>query len=295
MALDQSDIDNFLETLVVQGKSPQTLDAYSRDLKDFAPFPKSTSATTNENVRDYLRDIEKRGLSARTQARRLSALRKFYRFLLQRDEIKEDPTADISLPKLPKSLPKSLTENEIKALLEACQGEGPRDIRLQAIMTLLYATGMRVSELIHLKVADVTGDDVELIEVTGKGGKTRLVPLGETAKIMVQRYLKESHKFFTKKGSAEWLFPTSHGGGPVTRQRVFQLLQEAGRKVGLEISPHQIRHTFATHLVENKADLRAVQLMLGHSDLATTQVYTKVAGKRMKEALEQNHPLNKAK
>ncbi len=292
MSLEQIHIDRFIEMLaVVQGASVNTVQAYTQDLNDFSPFVNSALSTTPEEIQVYLQDLNKRQLSAKTQARRLSCMRKFYRFLLERNDIQKDPTMMVHLPKLPKALPKALSQSDIKKLLEAVQGSHPNQVRLRLVLELLYATGLRISELVSLKMSDVISGEGKTLRIIGKGDKTRLVPLGKKAAETLSLYTKQARPFFNKQG--DWLFPSTQPNKALTRQRLFQIIQEAGQSVQLKLSPHHLRHTFATHLLENDADLRAVQQMLGHASMATTQIYTKVANKKMKEALEKHHPLSK--
>lgn len=292
--LESRHVEYFLENLAVaEGASMNTVYAYGSDLDDFAKHcKKSVVEITELDVLDYMVEVSKQGKSARTQARRLATLKKFFGFLLLQGILEQDPTVNMKSPKIPKTLPKSLSEEQMSQLLMNCAGDKVRDVRLRTIMELLYATGLRVSELLQLKLSDVDQENGSFLRVTGKGEKDRLVPLGERAYLSLKYYIEYARPKFTRGYSSEWVFPGSKGSA-MTRQRVFQMLRKAGEGIGVKkLSPHDLRHTFATHLLGNDADLRSVQLMLGHSDLATTQIYTKVVEKHMKELLRKHHPIN---
>jgi integrase/recombinase XerD len=230
-----------------------------------------------------------KGASAKTQARHLSTLRGFYRFLVEKEIIKRDPTARVARPKVGKSLPKAVSQNQAQAVLGTAFGDTPEQLRLKALLTTLYATGMRVSELLALTITDVEMGKGDVLRVLGKGEKTRLVPLGKYAYDILLHYIQQARPSLGGQKS-DYVFPSPHSSKPLTRQRLFQLVQKAGQQAGIKISPHGLRHSFATHLLENEADLRSVQLMLGHSDLATTQIYTAITDKRKTEAMDK-HPL----
>lgn len=291
--LETRHIEAFLDKLKVEdGLSPNTIVAYRRDLADFAAFLKVHKMVVSAaSIQAYLATLTDSALSARTQARRLSALKSFCRYALRDELLDSDPTLGVTMPKLPKSLPKALSMNEMQALLAAQQGTDPETLRRRTIIETLYATGLRVSELLSLRVSDVLTAEGKMLRILGKGHKERLVPLGNHAAATLEAYLRRSRRCFDK-GATDWLFP-SRNGRALTRQRLFQIVRQAGQLAGLELSPHQLRHTFATHLLENEADLRSVQLMLGHADLATTQIYTHVVEERVKSVLEQAHPLGR--
>lgn len=279
--------------LVARGMSANTLAAYKRDVADFMAFSANRVAVNAGTVEAYIADLARRGQHPRSVARRLSALRSFYRYLLEQGAVAEDPTQEAASPKLPKSLPKALSGAEMKRLLEVAEGAQPEQRRLKAMLYLLYAAGVRVSELVGLTTAAVDEAlEQGLLQVTGKGDKTRLVPLGEAAATTVQAYVCEGRSRLPGAGSP-WLFASPQNGRALSRQRVFQLIRAAGEMVEVRVAPHHLRHTFATHLVEHDADLRAVQLMLGHASLNTTQIYTKVASDRLRDTLETYHPLSK--
>lgn len=289
MQLDNRHVAAFVEYLQVEvGASPNTVAAYRRDLKNFMAYT-GTKDVNQSLMNAYLVYLHEEGLTARTQARRLSALRQFFRFLVRREVLDSDPSQNIEPPKLPKSLPKSLSQEQIARLIESVQGEQPEDLRARAIIETLYATGLRVSELIKLRMTDIKSHEGKVLQVTGKGGKTRLVPLGKRAASTLSAYIDKARPSFASKPN-DWVFP-SRSDKHLTRQRLFQIVQQAGQGLGVEISPHQLRHSFATHLLENEADLRSVQLMLGHADVATTQIYTHVVESQLKNTLETFHPL----
>ncbi len=231
--------------------------------------------------------------SPRSNARRLSALRQFYGYALQKGWIENNPTQDIPAPKLPQSLPKALTTTQVEQLLAAPLGHSPAEVRLRLILFLLYASGMRVSEMAGLTLHDVQQAEGPWLLVTGKGSKTRPVPLGPIGQEMLATYLREARSRL-RGAQGPWLLAGPSGKRPLTRNRIFQLVQEAGQRVGVKVAPHHLRHTFATHLLEGNADLRSVQLMLGHASLNTTQIYTKLNTQRLKSALDNHHPLNQA-
>ena len=295
MKITQGLVEAFLEELVVSGGlSHNTVIAYQRDIQDFQNFLQNHNKenATPETIRSYLAYLSENNRGPRTQARRLSALKHFFRFVIRQGYAQEDPTVGVEMPKMPKSLPKALSLAEIEHLLNyQVEDMTKEQTRRQAIVELLYATGMRVTELTYLKIPDLILDEEATIRISGKGDKERIMPLSERTIGALQTYM-EKNAVKQKKGQTPWLFP-SRQGRPLTRQRVFQIVRESGQAVGLELSPHHLRHTFATHLLENDADLRSVQMMLGHTDLTTTQIYTKVINDRLREVLEQKHPLAK--
>ncbi|HEX2859684.1 MAG TPA: tyrosine recombinase [Alphaproteobacteria bacterium] len=287
----------FLEHLRVgRGLSANTEASYQLDLQDYFKHVPDGLKADKAVIENYLNGFAKRKepLSASTQARRRSSLRSFFKFLVERGWAAENPTLRVTVPKKPLRLPKALTESEVRRMIEFAAGEAPMQLRLQAILTLLYGSGLRISELAGLKVADIQQGEMQLIQVTGKGDKTRLVPLGNVAAVAVAAWLEKGRPRLGGSGSV-WLLPGPSGKAPLTRQRLFQLIKETGAGCGVKLSPHHLRHSFATHLLEHDADLRAVQLMLGHASLNTTQIYTKVASNRVKNVLETYHPLAKGR
>ena len=295
-------LEAYLELLIAErGVSPNTLAAYRRDLEDTADFlaDRDTSAravldtATSEDLFRYLRHLDKQGMTARTASRRLSALRQFYRFLYSDGLRADDPTSILESPRQGRSLPKILSEDDVGRLLDTAEGhDGVEGARLRALVELCYATGMRVSELVSLPLATVQRD-LEVLIVRGKGNKERVVPLSMPARAAVRAYLDVRDAFLPEGISSPHLFP-GRGGGHLTRQRFFQLLKQLARDAGLDprkVSPHVLRHAFATHLLHHDADLRSVQQMLGHADISTTQIYTHVLDERMRRLVTEHHPL----
>lgn len=294
-------LDAFLTSLLAErGASLATREAYRRDLMDLYRFLLSQRSTLETagpaELRLWLAAQQKAGLEGSTQARRLSALRQFYRFLLSENEIKSDPTAQLLAPKTTRRLPGVLSEQEVVRLLDAAQGLAPDQLRLTALLELLYATGLRVSELVTLPL-EALEQQGRFVRVKGKGGKQRLVPLTPPALRALTAYLPIRTHYLGKNprpAGQKLLFP-SGGAAALTRQRFAQLLKELAVKAGLapgKVSPHKLRHAFATHLLSHGADLRAVQKLLGHADIATTQIYTHVLPARLQQAMA-NHPLAK--
>ncbi len=294
---DSALIEAFLEMLSAErGARVNTLDAYARDLDDAREHVRSgLRGAGPEAIEAYVAGLTKRGLSPATARRRISALRQFYRFLLQDNVRADDPTSRLDAPKRARSLPKTLSVDEITALIDAA--ESPRD---RALIELLYGAGLRVSELVSLpmRAAPRPGQDHMIIE--GKGGKERLVALGGPALAALAAHLEARAGALPKveaqrEKAQRWLFPSaSAADGKLTRRRVAQILEAAAVKAGISparVSPHVLRHAFATHLVEGGADLRTVQTLLGHADIATTQIYTHVAEGRLKTLVETKHPL----
>lgn len=277
-----------------------TIAAYRRDLADAAQFLRQRrhdlGAAGPDDLRAYLGFLADQDLAPRTQARRLSALRQFYRFLVEDGRRKDDPTASLDAPKLGRPLPKLLSEEEMVQLIEICRGlDGAEGARLLAMIELLYATGLRVSELVRLPLA-VMMRDQPFLTVRGKGGKERLVPLNPPAKAALAIYLERRPRFLSTGTTSPYLFPSRGKEGHLTRQRFGQMLKEIGPKAGIDparISPHVLRHAFATHLLDHGADLRSLQKMLGHADIATTQIYTHVQQERLKTLVEAHHPLSR--
>ena len=284
-------LEAFLEMLTAErNAAANTLSAYRSDLEDCSAFAasrgESLAAARTETLRAYLGSLAAAGLSARTAARRLSALRHFFLFLL-RDGIRtDDPAEGIDAPKLPRGLPKLLSEPEVDALLAAAAARPPEQARVMvAALEILYATGLRVSELLELKVSALPRDGVVLI-VRGKGGKERLVPLSDTARDAAAALVAGRPK--------GWLFPGGKPGRALTRQGFAQTLKLVALEAGLDpvrVSPHVLRHSFASHMLARGADLRSLQLLLGHADIATTQIYTHVLAERLQRLVEAHHPL----
>jgi integrase/recombinase XerD len=305
-------VNLFLDMLAAeQGAGENTLDAYRRDLEDFSGFLAGSgqgfAAVETEVLRNYLADLDSRGFKSSSVARRLSALRHLFRFLLNERIRSDDPAAILSGPKRGRGLPKVLSIPDVdrlltraKALTETPETTAPqrlRAIRLYCLMEVLYATGLRVSELVALP-ASAARRDARMIVVRGKGNKERLVPLNEASRQAMADYLAaiEALKSDKKKGAAssKWLFPSFGESGHLTRQHFARDLKELAASAGLAprlVSPHVLRHAFASHLLHNGADLRIVQTLLGHSDISTTQIYTHVVEERLKSLVRDLHPL----
>ena len=301
-------IEAFLEMLSAErGAADNTLESYRRDLVDFSTHTKARRATLVEidagDIRDYLATLADRGLAASTSARKLSALRQFYKFLYAEGTRTDNPTTVIDSPRQGRPLPKTLSVDDVEKLLDCARAmvEKSRDskklnaLRLNCLVEIIYATGLRVSELVALPVSAALSDD-RFLYVRGKGGRERLVPLSEPAVQSMQAYLAALN--VRLKGRADdqpWLFPSRGASGHLTRQRFGQELKELGIAAGIEpqrLSPHVMRHAFASHLVAFGADLRSVQQMLGHADISTTQIYTHVLDERLKQLVQDHHPLS---
>ena len=282
---------------VERGAAANTLDSYRRDLTHFSDFFGADVATAgDEDIRRYLDHLHRAGMAASTAARRLSALRQFYRFLYADGVRQDDPSKAIDSPRRRRPLPKILSEDEVDQLLRAARERpGPEGVRLVALMEVLYATGLRVSELVSLPYPAVHGDQRFLV-VRGKGDKDRVVPLGHPALVALTQYDLVRKRFIRRQEDAKWLFPSRSKGGHLTRQRFSQLIKQLSADAGVapsKVSPHTLRHAFASHLLANGADLRAVQKMLGHADISTTQIYTHVLQERLRSLVETRHPLNR--
>lgn len=309
---DQILIDRFLEMILTErAASINTIESYRSDLEQFiASVPRISHDilinATKDDLRKYLAILEKSNFAASTASRKLSCLRQFYKFLFAEGIKADNPSVDLESPRIGRSLPKLLTEDQVTRLLGVAQEDAKcsnrlEDIRLWALLELLYATGLRVSELVSLPMA-VFRSGEPYIYVRGKGDKERLVPLSERALVAVSSYIDVMTSAKDSKGKLKfsrgnkWLFPSRGKHGHLTRHRFAQLLKTLGAKVGLSpasLSPHVVRHAFATHLLANGADLRAVQKLLGHSDISTTQIYTHVLEERLKSLVQSKHPLVK--
>ena len=298
---DSALIEAFLEMLSAErGARANTLDAYARDLEDArAEVRGGLKSASAEAIEAYVAGMARRGLAAATVRRRISALRQFYRFLLGENVRGDDPTSRLDAPKRARSLPKTLSLEEIERLIAAA--ETARD---KALIELLYGAGLRVSELVSLPLRTAPKAGQAHMVIEGKGGKERLVALGRPALLALEAHLAARAGALPKveaqrERAARWLFPSaSAADGKLTRRRVAQILEAAAVKAGISparVSPHVLRHAFATHLVEGGADLRTVQTLLGHADIATTQIYTHVAEGRLKTLVETKHPLAKKK
>jgi integrase/recombinase XerD len=295
-------VEAFLEMMAVERASAKnTLTAYGKDLSDAQAFlgarKNSLAAASAEDVEAYFNALSDRGLSPATAARRRAAVRQFYRFVLGEGWRSDDPSRRVEAPKKGRPLPKVLSREEVDRIIAAAAArDGAQGLRLGCMVELAYASGLRISELTALPLSVLARDPAYLI-VKGKGGKERLAPLNAAARSAVKAYL-EIRKTFLPKGDAAnpWLFPSRGKSGRLTPRRFAQLLDEAAADAGVDparVSPHVLRHAFATHLLEGGADLRVVQKLLGHADISTTQIYTHVAGDRLREVIETKHPLAK--
>ncbi|HVV64167.1 MAG TPA: site-specific tyrosine recombinase XerD [Rhizomicrobium sp.] len=295
-------IEAFLDMMGAErGASANTIAAYRRDLLDFCMRADARLCGRDE-VKAYLAALSKAGVAASSQARKLSALRQFFGYLYAEGVRKTDPTTAIDSPKQSRPLPKVLTHEDIEALIDAARrraAESAEGARLLCLVETLYASGLRISELVGLPLA-AARDRSGLLLVKGKGGKERLAPLNPVARRAIADYLAVRERFLpegeARRAAERFLFPSRAGEGHLTRRRCHQLLKALALEANVDpdkVSPHVLRHAFATHLVEGGADLRSVQTMLGHSDIATTQIYTHVARDRLTAAVEAAHPLSR--
>ena len=288
-------IDWFLDGIWAErGLSENTLRAYRTDLlalhRRLVKREVNLLDTTEADVLEYLAWRVGQGVKPRSTARQLSTFRRFFRYLLREGTITEDPTAQVAMPKVGRGLPHTLTEDDVNALLAAPAVADPLGHRDRTMLEMLYATGVRVSELVNLKLSQVNLNQ-GVLRIIGKGDRERLVPLGDEAQDWLDRFVRGPRAEILYGRQTEYLFPTRRGG-PMTRQSFWYLIKRHARKAGIRkpISPHTVRHAFATHLLNHGADLRVVQLLLGHSDVSTTQIYTHVARERMKELHARHHP-----
>lgn len=292
---DDAIIERFADALWVErGLSANTLSAYQTDLRQLARWLATRGlgllGARREDLLEYLVELHGTGRKARSAARVLSALRQFYRHALRENWIRSDPSAEIDSPKLGRPLPKSLTEAEVETLLAAPDLDKAEGFRDRAMLEVLYASGLRVSELVGLGPEQINLNQ-GVVRIVGKGGKERLVPLGEEAADWLARFVRGARQELLSGRLCDYVFPTRRGDG-LTRQAFWYRIKLHARSAGITkaISPHTLRHAFATHLVNHGADLRVVQLLLGHSDLSTTQIYTHVAKERLRQLYEQHHP-----
>lgn len=289
-------VDQYLNYLLVEkGLSKRTLDSYSRDLTRYHRFlrkhgVKMVSDADTALILKHLIALRNSGLGARSRARHLVALRGFYRFLVQEDVIRSDPSRLVELPKISLKLPDVLSVNEVKRLLDTPDPQTHRGARDAAMLEILYAAGLRVSELVNLKLRDINWE-AGYVRVLGKGSKERVVPIGLYAQKKIQHYLDHNRNALLKNRISPYLF-ISRAAKPMTRQGFWKLLRNYAHRAKLhkKITPHSLRHSFATHLLEGGADLRAVQTMLGHVDISTTQIYTHIARDHLKDMHSKYHP-----
>ena len=306
-------VDSFIEMLLTERNAAlNTRQAYWRDLADYSVFLKEQTgkdieASTTADIQAYVKDLGERthvkgdksgSITSRTIARRLSALRQFFRYAISEGVREDDPTSTVESPKQKRTLPKTISEKDVNHLIKVA-GEGKKSNarRMVCLMEMLYGTGLRVSELVGLSMSSI-GENQQYITITGKGGHERMVPMTSSAQKALKAYLETRDEFIgDDKNSplATWAFPSrTSDSGHLTRQRFAQLLKDLSDRAGFEaglVSPHILRHAFATHLLQNGADLRSVQKMLGHADITTTQIYTHILDEEKKDVVEQKHPL----
>lgn len=311
MSTEEQTIEIFLEMLSAErGAAANTISAYRRDLEDFRNFlhrrTRLIAAAAPPDISAYVAEASATGLKATSLARRLSAVRQLYKFLVAEGQVTADPTLGQAGPRKERALPKTLNVAEVDRLIEtAAQRAGKakglerlRAVRLHCLIEMLYATGMRVSELVSLP-RDVLAGDARVLTIKGKGGRERLVPLNSKARAALEHYLqlgRESNDAVAATVATKWLFPSKSTQGHLTRQRFGQDLKDLAAEAGLDpdrISPHVLRHAFASHLLDRGADLRSVQQLLGHADISTTEIYTHVLEERLKKLVHEHHPLAK--
>jgi integrase/recombinase XerD len=309
-------VDTFLDMLTTErGAAMNTRHAYWRDLADVSLYLRSkrnsdVNKATTEDLKAYLKDLaekthvkgaNKSKIAVRTVARRLSALRQFYRYLVSENSRQDDPTSTIESPKQGRTLPKTLSEAEVTQLIKtAATAGGAESLRLVCLLEMLYATGLRVSELVGLPLSAL-GEGNQFVLITGKAGRDRMVPLSDPAQKALKKYTDVRKQFIgsdeQRSRQEKWVFPSrTSDSGHLTRQRFAQLLKDLARAAQIDedrVSPHILRHAFATHLLSNGADLRSVQKMLGHADIATTQIYTHIVGDKLQKTVKDKHPLSK--
>ncbi len=294
----EDELKDFIHYLIVEkGLASNTIVSYERDLKSYLKYLKNVENLKNFNevqrphIVHFLAHLKDQGKSSRTLARHVASIRSFHQFLLREKAADHDPSVHIESPQLEKTLPKVLSLEEVETLLESPDTSTHYGIRDKAMLELLYATGIRVSELIGLKLGDVHVT-MGFVRCIGKGNKERIIPIGHTAIEAIEQYVQKGRPLFvSKKNHDDALFLNHHGRG-LTRQGFWKILKGLARDAGIqkELTPHTLRHSFATHLLENGADLRAVQEMLGHADISTTQIYTHVTKTRLKDVYKQFHP-----
>ncbi|MFB3884297.1 MAG: site-specific tyrosine recombinase XerD [Thermodesulfobacteriota bacterium] len=289
-------LDQFLHYVVVEkGLSRNTIDAYSHGLNRFLDYLKAKgvqeiSRVSKLDVRAFLLALKRQGLSTKTVVRNLAAIRSFFHFLIQEEILEANPIEELESPRIPKTLPEILTLKEVERLLEQPDPKTPMGIRDRAMLEVLYATGMRVSELTRLPINQVNLE-AGYVLVLGKGSKERIIPLGNEAMKWVTHYLGGARGRLAKRKESPFLFVNRMGNG-LSRQQFWKMIKAYGRRGGIRkrITPHLLRHSFASHLLERGADLRSVQMMLGHVDISTTQIYTHVTGERLKKVHQKFHP-----
>ncbi len=305
------ELSNFLAMLSGEQRvSRNTLSAYKKDISDFFLYIKSLKIElhniSESNIRQYVSSLSEKGLKGVTIARKVSAIKTFFKFMVSEKEIQNDPSVNVSAPKISKLLPKALMEDDVKKLLcYEWKNDSAESVRSKAILECLYASGMRISELVTLKMNELqftpTKELLPFFIISGKGRKERMVMLYEKASLTLQEYLSRRDEFIPKGFKTEWVFPSISKDGSIShlsRQRVGQILKSVALEVGLNpelVSPHKLRHSFASHLLQNGANLRVVQELLGHSDISSTQIYTKVLSSGLANLVLTKHPLSEDK
>ena len=294
--MNDDPVTSYLRHLEVERRlSPHTLSAYGRDLERLRAFAttqgKDVTGMDRRGLEALVRDAMAGGLSPTSSARLVASVRGLYRHLRRRGDVRENPAEELQAPRAFQSLPRFLSSAEVDALLNAPDVSSPGGLRDRALIEVLYATGLRVSELVGLRIADVRLDQ-GYVQCLGKGSKERIVPLGDIAAGWVRRYVAEARPKFVLKKDPPWLFVSQRGARRLTRGAFWQILKDYGSAAGIQahLSPHVLRHSFATHLLERGADLRAIQTMLGHADLSTTQIYTHVLEARLRQVYDAFHP-----
>lgn len=289
------EIADFLDYAAVErGLAPNSIASYGRDLKKFATFLHRSGLrlgeVRHEHIRKFLETLYRQGLSSRSAGRNLAALRHFFHFLVKEGRIAADPAHEIEAPHLSHSLPKYLSVTEVESLLAQPDSATPMGLRDRALLELLYATGMRVSELLSVRWEDFE-PNMGIVRCVGKGNKERLIPVGKSALRAVESYLRSGRGPLAKRPGVPHLF-LNQRGGRLSRVGFWKILSAYGRRAGIHVSltPHMVRHSFATHLLERGADLRSIQSMLGHSDISTTQIYTHVIKERLRQVYQTHHP-----
>ncbi len=303
-------VEQFLEMMSSErAVAADTIAAYKRDLLGFSGYclvnKNRVERISRDGIEAFLAELSQSGISIQTIVRKLSVLRQFFAFLYSEKHRTDDPTTTIDSPKIPKRLPATLSQDDILLLLEAARSDAsPKGLRLQAMLELMYGAGLRVSELVSLKLSALQlreggiNIDVDFMIVRGKGNKERIVPLNNKACTALSNYLAVRPQFLGTQKTSLWLFPYHRAVGYITRQQFGVMLKELAIKANIDpqkFSPHTLRHSFATHLLEGGADLRVIQELLGHSDISTTQIYTHVAGSRLNKLVQEHHPLGKSK
>lgn len=290
-----SEVSSFLDYATVEkGLASNSTMSYGRDLRKFAAYLHQSKLALDqvrhEHIRHFLETLYRQGLSARSVARQLAALRHFFQFLVKDGRLRADPAREVEAPHLSQSLPKYLSFQEVEALLAQPDGSTPQGLRDRAMLELLYATGMRVSELLNVRWEDFE-PNLGIVRCLGKGNKERLIPVGKAALRAVEGYLRHGRGTLAKRREVPYLFLNLRGG-QLSRVGFWKILGAYGRRAGIHVSlaPHMVRHSFATHLLERGADLRSIQTMLGHSDISTTQIYTHVLKERLRQVYQTHHP-----